>query len=728
MSRQKYPDIPKHADYNMVINMMYDGFWVTDPEGRLLEVNDAYSRMSGYSREELFSMCVSDFETMEKPEETALHIRQIIQNGGDRFTTCHRCRDGKILHLEINVKVSEDKEKRLLVLLHDITEHQAMEKALRKVRDEQERQVELRTAAAIESAEESRDLYNNAPCGFHSLDENGVFVQINETELKWLGYTREEILGKKKFSDLITSKSLEVFVDNFSVFKERGWVADLEFEMICRDGSILPVILSATSIRDADGKFRMSRSTVYDITERKQAEEKISRLNRIYSLLSSINEAIVRLRDPEELFRQVCRIAVEDGGFLMVWVGLIDQVTREVKPVAFYGVEEDYLKNIRISFDDISIGNGPTGTAVREGRYDICDDFEMDPRMKPWRDEALSRGFRSSIALPLKAGGETAGALTLYAQEKNFFNEEEILLLQQLTDDISFAMEFMIREEQRMFAEIELKKYRDHLEELVKERTEQLVMSNEQLQREITERMKSEERIQEIARKLAQSNKELELFAYVASHDLKEPLRKITMFGERLRNQCARSLDERGLDYLMRMENASERMKLLIDGVLQLSRITTGAVDMKKVELSKVLEEVKSDLEISIIDTNATIEAYDLPVVEADSLQMRQLFMNLISNSLKYCEKFPCVIIRSRRLSRHFHELSFADNGIGFDEKYIESIFKPFQRLHGRGKYEGIGMGLAICQRIVSRHNGSITVKSIPHQGSTFIISLPALL
>ncbi len=226
---------------------------------------------------------------------------------------------------------------------------------------------------------------------------------------------------------------------------------------------------------------------------------------------------------------------------------------------------------------------------------------------------------------------------------------------------------------------------------------------------------------------LARSNKELEQFAYVASHDLQEPLRKIITFGDRLKTRCAETLDDTGRDYLHRMQHAALRMRQLVDGLLQYASVGAKEEPFQAVNLDILVHEVLVDLEVSIMKSKASVEVEKLPTVSGDSIQLRQLFQNLVTNAIKFCKKgqSPYVRIKGRDLKNGFVEMSVEDNGIGFDEKHVERIFMPFQRLHHLEEFEGMGMGLTICHRIVQRHGGQIVVKSTPGKGSTFFITLP---
>ena len=257
--------------------------------------------------------------------------------------------------------------------------------------------------------------------------------------------------------------------------------------------------------------------------------------------------------------------------------------------------------------------------------------------------------------------------------------------------------------------------------------------------RDITERKRSEEEIKDYISRLERSNRALDEFAYVASHDLQEPLRKIKTFGDRLMTKFADSLTPDGLDYLERMINASIRMQNLINALLTYSRLATRPKDFVPVNLEEIVREALYNLEALIERSGGTVQVKDLPTIEADRLQMLQLIQNLLGNALKFHRegvpprvKLGARIVagQKKRLGPEFPhdgwcEIRVEDNGIGFEEKYIDRIFSAFQRLHGRSEYEGVGMGLAICNRIAEQHRGSITAKSTPGRGSTFIVMLP---
>ena len=246
----------------------------------------------------------------------------------------------------------------------------------------------------------------------------------------------------------------------------------------------------------------------------------------------------------------------------------------------------------------------------------------------------------------------------------------------------------------------------------LKEAQDQLKENQESLETSITE--------------LNRSNFELQQFAFVASHDLQEPVRKLIFYSDYLLNQYADTLDGRGIDFLSNMRSASQRMRNLIQDLLSFSQINKETVKFKTINLNKVAEEARQDLEMAIEEKNVLLEVKPLPEIVGDDQMMRQLFENIISNSIKYSNPSgPIKISIGYKKEKSSHVLAFKDNGIGFDEKYLPQMFSLFQRLHDRKTYNGTGLGLAICRKIVEMNEGRIWAESQVGHGATFYVSLP---
>ncbi len=289
------------------------------------------------------------------------------------------------------------------------------------------------------------------------------------------------------------------------------------------------------------------------------------------------------------------------------------------------------------------------------------------------------------------------------------------------------------KNEELIKAETDLRLLNELLEEKVRERTAELTAEIVERRRVEEELLLKSEALRAYSARLERSNRDLQDFVFIASHDLQEPLRKIQTFGDMIITRCNASLDSQGKDHIRRMQTAATRMRSMIRGALEYSRAAEKAQLFHKVELAGPVREAIADLKLLIEEADAAIEIGHLPAIEAEEGMMRQLFQNLIGNSLKFRNrnKRPVIKIHGEQCGAQAPNgkvccrIIVEDNGIGFDEIYLDRIFKAFQRLHGRDKYEGTGVGLAICRKIVESHNGDITAKSMPGEGSSFIVTLP---
>ncbi len=307
-------------------------------------------------------------------------------------------------------------------------------------------------------------------------------------------------------------------------------------------------------------------------------------------------------------------------------------------------------------------------------------------------------------------------------QKTMLLNARRISLQANKTQTVLLAIEDIT---ERKRAEEELGQYRDRLEELVEGRTAELARAIEDLEREVTERKQAEERLKRTLEDLARSNRELEQFAYVASHDLQEPLRMVASFTQLLAKRYQGKLDADADDFIGYAVEGANRMQKLIQDLLSYSRLGTQGKEFQPTNCETVLDKALENLQAAIEETGAVITHDPLPTVMADEAQLLQLFQNLLSNAIKFHgEESPRVHVSAEEKDGNW-VFSVKDNGIGMDPKYFELVFVIFQRLQARDEYPGTGIGLAITKRIVHRHGGKIWAESEPGKGSTFFFTIP---
>ena len=426
-----------------------------------------------------------------------------------------------------------------------------------------------------------------------------------------------------------------------------------------------------------------------EVNERERAEDRTRWQNAVLSSINQIFQEALACRSEEELGRMCLTIAEAVTQSKFGFVGLVNEQTGQLDEIAIShpGWEDCQAADQPARSQAVPVGfeiHSMYGRVLQDGKG-----FYSNPPASPdsITIPAGHPAVQSFLGVPLIHAGKTIGLLGLANREGGYGPREW-----EAAEALALAI----------------------LQAFMSKRAEEALR-------------RSEISMRHYAEKLETSNRELQEFAYVASHDLKEPLRKIDGFG-RILQAGSENLDELQRDALERMRQASRRMQRMVDGLLALSQVTTQGRPFGPVDLSQVAGEVLSDLEMQIRRTRGEVELRDLPVVESDLLQMRQLLQNLIGNALKYHkpEVAPLVTVSGKTLSATKVQILVEDNGIGFDESSVERIFQPFQRLVGRNEYEGSGMGLAICRKIVERHGGEITAKSKPGYGSTFIVTLPS--
>lgn len=427
------------------------------------------------------------------------------------------------------------------------------------------------------------------------------------------------------------------------------------------------------------------------------SEARIQKLNRRYAVLSETNQAIVHIDQRGLLFETVCRIAVARGGFTLAWIGMIDINSGDVVPVAWSGAGPEWFARTG-KFSLRGPRRTPAEIALGEGRIYLCNDVQADPALEAIRDSLHQAGLQAAAACPLYMGQHVVGVLTLFAAEKNYFDDSLRDLVAEVATDVSFALENYEKEEIRRQTEEELRRLNADLEDTIQARTAELVAANT----------------------------ELEAFNYSVSHDLRAPLAAINGFSSIVLKKSEGQLDEASRGLLKRVLINAERMSRLIDDLLSLARASRQPMQTCECDLSELALSVVDNLRQADVGRKVNVSITPGLRVHADPGLMRILLENLIGNAWKFTAHTaqPCIVIGSER---HEGETAYfvRDNGAGFDMAHAAKLFTPFQRMHRLDEFEGSGIGLSIVQRIVGRHQGRIWAEATPGEGATLRFTLP---
>jgi|WetSurMetagenome_2_1015567.scaffolds.fasta_scaffold00358_3 PAS domain S-box-containing protein len=667
------------------------GIVLTDLSGGYVDFNAAFQKICGYSAEELRALDYWTLNSKQYEAEDLLQLQSLKSIGRyGPYEKEYLRKDGSLVPVRLNgMRISgRDGREYIWSIVEDISEFKLAEKA----RQERERYIRyllesLRTAVVVHDSDGKINYLNSAACRFFgsNLAElagrqflDGIHLVCEDGSTM----PEEESPMNKVFS---TGKPLY----NYVVGMERH-----------HETSTRWVLLNAFPDLDENGFIKEVFASFVDFTDMKKSQEalvesseKLERLNQLHLILTRVSEATIRVRSQAELFRDVGRILVESGGFLLIWIGLLDEEKGDIVPLVHVGKEEGYLDFL--NHTGLMAHNGPSSLMIKTDTPQICMDIATDPRMSIWREEALKRGYRSSAGFPILLHGRKIGVINAYAGVVDFFSEDIATLLGEIAEAISFAIEHLDQQTKQEAAEAMLKKVNADLERRVEMRTRQLEVANA----------------------------ELEAFSYSVSHDLRAPLRSINGFSDLLLKHYSGQLDETAMDYLKRVKRSSKRMGELIEDLLKLSRVTRSEINNKEVDLSRIV--------LDLIEERYSadpLEKWEVQLgicVTADERLMKIVMENLIGNAWKFSSTRQNAKIIFGMFEENNEKIIYVqDNGAGFDMKYANKLFGAFQRLHKFDEFEGTGIGLATVHRIISKHGGRIWAEGEVGIGATFYFSL----
>jgi PAS domain S-box-containing protein len=766
--------------YRSIVRTALDGFWIADTQGRFLDVNDAYCNLVGYSRGELLTMGIPDVEAVEKLGETGARIRKIMEIGGDRFETLHRCKDGRIVDIEVSVNCMKAEE-RLFVFLRDITGRKRAEAELKKHREHLAELVEERTAKlkrtnealeteiterkkAEEEVRESEERFRLAI----NATKDGLWEWDIQTNQEFFSPRWCEIVGYsfddpelphtyKSWASRIHPDDYDRVVSAMTNHLERGTRYDVDYRHRHKSGEYRWQNSKGQAVLGESGKPIKMVGCISDITERKQAEETLRETRDYLENLFNYANAPIIVWDPQfritrfnHAFESLTgREAVDVLGksldilFPPTLVGSSMDLVKKTPGGERWKVVEipilhldGSVRTVLWNSATVFAPDGQTPVATIAQGQDITERKRAEEALKESeaRFRAIFEGANDGILI---ADGETK---RFVAQ-----NQSMIRMLGYTSDELTTIGIRDIHPEADLPRSIQL------FEDLVQKKieiapdvpvqrkdgsvfyadisTSFITLENRLclagMFRDITARKQAEEKLKLTLADLERSNKELEQFAYVASHDLQEPLRTISSSTQLLARRYQGQLDADADEFIAYAVNGANRMQRLINDLLSYSRVGTRGKGFEPTDCTAVLDQTLANLKAAIEESGAVVTHNPLPTVMADKLQLVQLFENLIGNAIKFHGEEPPRVHVSAEQKGNEWVFSVRDNGIGIDPQYAERIFVIFQRLHTIEEYPGTGIGLAICKKIVECHGGRIWVESQPGIGSTFYFTIP---
>ncbi len=485
---------------------------------------------------------------------------------------------------------------------------------------------------------------------------------------------------------------------------------EMEFPLRGADGTFRSFLTRGIPLKDNNRHVVQWFGTNTDVHELKQvqdsqreSEKKLSASNRVLRTLTDSGQAMIRAVDEVTYIKQVCEIIVKDGGYRMAWVGFAeDDEDKTIWPVAKAGFEDGYLETINISWADTDRGRGPTGTAVRTGQVSICRNMLEDPKIKPWREQAIKRGYASSIAFPLKYYDKTYGALTLYSENPDPFTDDEINLLTELADDLAYGISVIRLRSAQAKAEEILKRDKQMLEKLVNEQANQMVKA--QLEVEKSKRLS-----------------DIGQLASTIAHELRNPLVAIKMAAYNIQRKAANPNLEK---HIVNINKKVAESDLIIQNLLNFGK--TKVPHFETIDLCELIKENMNTVSTKYLDWNVDLKdnfnTKGICSVDADAGQLAALFSNILDNAYQSLSGKEGKIEISVNAEDGGYEITIKDNGSGIAEGDLQRIFDPFYTTKARGT----GLGLTVCREIVTLHGGTLDITSVKNIGTAVNIHLPA--
>ena len=524
-----------------------------------------------------------------------------------------------------------------------------------------------------------------------ALDTEGGIVRFNRACEKTLGYSFDEVRGKCVWELFLIPEEVEPFKVVFQSVRNGEFPQEHQNYWVSKDGSRRLIAWSHTAILSREGLVEFVLSTGIDITEQRQAEERIAHLNLVLRAIRNVNQLITREKDRTELLKGTCDNLIGSRGYHNAWAALLDENGGLVAAVEA-GIGRDFL---------------PMLSLLKRGELTVCDRMALkqadivitkDP-LSTCVDCPLASKYagRAAVTVRLEYGGRVYGLLSASIPKEVVEDKEEQALFKEVAGDIAFALRNIELEEERQLADEEIRRLNAELERRVSERTAELTAVN----------------------------KELEAFSYSVSHDLRAPLRSIDGFSQALLEDYREKLDEQGKDYLQRVRAAAQRMGQLIDDLLGLSRVTRREMRYETFNLSQIAQSVAAELQRREPKRQVSFVIAEGLMANGDVRLLRVVLENLLGNAWKFTSNNNRASIEFGVIENEGNLTYFVhDDGAGFDMAYADKLFGAFQRLHSVTEFEGTGIGLATVQRIVHRHGGRIWAEGAVGQGATVYFTL----